>query len=198
MGEPDPDIWSRAAATWDRNRQPYPVAYANLQRAEALLGQRTRAAGAIDALSKAAVTARALGAMPLLSEIETLANRANVILPDGDPSVCTDVACPDQPLERKIRPSEATSQQTPRTADPLSALTPRERAVLAELAEGRTNRQIARRLFIAEKTVSVHVSRILAKLGLRTRVQASALMYRIQQTQPDPPYSSSDGEERRY
>ena len=79
-------------------------------------------------------------------------------------------------------------------SDPLSALTPRERAVLAELAEGLTNRQIARRLFIAEKTVSVHVSRILAKLGLQTRVQASALMYRVQQAQPDPSDNSSADE----
>ena len=83
LGEPDPDLWARAAATWDRNRQPYPAAYAHLRRAEALLGQRTRAAGAVEALTEAAVTARALGAVPLLTEIEALANRANVSLPDG-------------------------------------------------------------------------------------------------------------------
>ena len=191
LGEPDPRAWSRAAATLDRNRQPYPVAYAHLRRAEALLGQRTRAAGAVEALTKAAVTARALGARPLLSEIETLANRANVTLPDGGPSVCTDFATRDQVVEPKIQPSEAPSRQPRKASDPLSALTPRERAVLAELADGRTNRQIARRLFIAEKTVSVHVSHILAKLGLRTRVQAGALMYRLQQAQPDPPDSLS-------
>ena len=194
LGEPDPQIWSRAAATWDRNRQPYPVAYAHLRRAEALLGQRTRAAGAIDALTKAAETARMLGAVPLLSEIETLANRANITLPGGGPTVCTDLATRHELLEPEICPSEARSRQTLMASDPLSALTPRERAVLAELAEGLTNRQIARRLFIAEKTVSVHVSRILAKLGVRTRVQASALMYRVQQAQADLPDNSSADE----
>jgi len=191
LGEPDPAVWSRAAATWDRNRQPYPVAYAHLRRAEALLGQRTRAAGAIDALTEAAETARVLGAMPLLSEIETLASRANVTLPGGGPTICTDLATRDELPEPEICPSEARSLQTPMAPDPLSALTPRERAVLAELAEGLTNRQIARRLFIAEKTVSVHVSRILAKLGLQTRVQASALMYRVQQVHTDPSDNSS-------
>jgi DNA-binding CsgD family transcriptional regulator/tetratricopeptide (TPR) repeat protein len=194
LGEPDPAAWSRAAAAWDRNRQPYPVAYAHLRRAEALLGQRTRAAGAIDALTKAAETARVLGAMPLLSEIETLASRANVTLPGSGPTICTDLATRDEFPEPKICPSEAPSRQTPITPDPLSALTPRERAVLAELAEGLTNRQIARRLFIAEKTVSVHVSRILAKLGLQTRVQASALMYRVQQAQADLSNNSSANE----
>jgi DNA-binding NarL/FixJ family response regulator len=194
LSEPDPQVWSRAAATWDRNHQPYPVAYAHLRRAEALLGQRTRAAGAIDALTKAAETARVLGAMPLLAEIETLANRANVTLPSGGPTERTDLAARDGLLESKICPSEAPSRQTPMTSDPLSALTPRERAVLTELAEGLTNRQIARRLFIAEKTVSVHVSRILAKLGLQTRVQASALMYRIQQAQRDLSDNSSADE----
>jgi DNA-binding CsgD family transcriptional regulator/tetratricopeptide (TPR) repeat protein len=194
LGEPDPQVWSRAAATWDRNRQPYPVAYAHLRRAEALLGQRTRAAGAIDALTKAAETARVLGAMPLLSEIETLANRANVTLPGGGPTERTDLAARDEIPEPKICPSERPTRQTPMASDPLSALIPRERAVLAELAEGLTNRQIARRLFIAEKTVSVHVSRILAKLGLQTRVQASALMYRIQLAQPDPSDNSSANE----
>ena len=187
LGEPDPDLWARAAATWDRNRQPYPAAYAHLRRAEALLGQRTRAAGAVEALTEAAVTARALGAVPLLTEIEALANRANVSLPDGAATVRTDSAARNQIPEQEFRPPQTPRQQPSETSDPLSSLTPRERAVLAALADGQTNRQIARQLFIAEKTVSVHVSHILAKLGVRTRVQASALMYRVQLTPPDPP-----------
>ena len=54
-----------------------------------------------------------------------------------------------------------------------SPLTSREEAVLREVAQGRTNREIAEALGIAEKTVSVHVSHILAKLGCRTRTQAA-------------------------
>jgi DNA-binding NarL/FixJ family response regulator len=59
-------------------------------------------------------------------------------------------------------------------------LTPRERQVLALLAEGATNRQIGRALYMAEKTASVHVSRILSKLGVRTRTQAAAVAHRQQ------------------
>lgn len=50
--------------------------------------------------------------------------------------------------------------------DPLSALTPRERDVLALMAEGRTNRGIARSLWLTDRTVETHVSSIMAKLGL--------------------------------
>jgi DNA-binding CsgD family transcriptional regulator/tetratricopeptide (TPR) repeat protein len=57
-------------------------------------------------------------------------------------------------------------------------LTPRERDVLALLAEGRTNRQIGRTLFISEKTASVHVSNILAKLGASGRAEAVTLAHR--------------------
>jgi DNA-binding CsgD family transcriptional regulator/tetratricopeptide (TPR) repeat protein len=57
----------------------------------------------------------------------------------------------------------------------LPALTEREREVLDLLVEARTNRQIASRLYISEKTVSVHVSNILAKLGVRSRAEAAAL-----------------------
>jgi DNA-binding NarL/FixJ family response regulator len=59
-----------------------------------------------------------------------------------------------------------------------SALTAREAEVLGLLAEGRTNRQLARELYISEKTVSVHVSNILAKLGARSRTEAAAVARR--------------------
>ncbi|MGH2950366.1 MAG: response regulator transcription factor, partial [Solirubrobacteraceae bacterium] len=57
-------------------------------------------------------------------------------------------------------------------------LTPRERQVLELLAGGATNRQIGETLFMAEKTASVHVSRILSKLDVRTRTEAAAVAHR--------------------
>ena len=62
----------------------------------------------------------------------------------------------------------------------MPALTPRERDVLTALVDGSTNRQIAKRLFMSEKTVEMHVSRILAKLGVRNRLQAAAVAQRQQ------------------
>ena len=58
-------------------------------------------------------------------------------------------------------------------------LTPRERQVLALLSEGMTNREIGDTLFMAEKTASVHVSRILSKLDVRSRTQAAAVAHRL-------------------
>jgi predicted ATPase/DNA-binding CsgD family transcriptional regulator len=65
-------------------------------------------------------------------------------------------------------------------------LTPRERQVLAALAAGATNREIAADLYMAEKTASVHVSRILAKLGVRSRTEAAAVAHRLALTLTDP------------
>ena len=60
----------------------------------------------------------------------------------------------------------------------LDALTAREREVLAELAKGRSNREIARALHVAEKTVKAHVSSVLAKLGVQDRTQAALFAVR--------------------
>ncbi len=57
--------------------------------------------------------------------------------------------------------------------DPLSGLTEQERALLGLLSEGLTNKQIADRMFLAEKTVKNYVSRLLAKLGMERRTQAA-------------------------
>jgi predicted DNA-binding transcriptional regulator len=58
--------------------------------------------------------------------------------------------------------------------------------VLALLAHGDSNRQIARNLFISERTVAVHVSRILDKLGVRNRTEAATVGARLGLTQPSP------------
>ncbi|PYC82637.1 DNA-binding response regulator [Streptomyces tateyamensis] len=70
----------------------------------------------------------------------------------------------------------------------LADLTPREQEVLALIGKGETNRQIGRELYLAEKTVKNHISRILAKLGVERRIQAAVLATRL-----EPPASRADG-----
>ncbi len=72
----------------------------------------------------------------------------------------------------------APAADAPTPAEQLG-LTPREAEVLALVAAGRSNRQIAHALFISTKTASVHVSNILAKLGVHTRVEAAATAHRL-------------------
>ncbi|HLZ37645.1 MAG TPA: response regulator transcription factor, partial [Mycobacteriales bacterium] len=174
-GESDPDLWATAAAAWAANAQPYPAAYCRYHQAEALFRRRARAAGAVDALAEAHRTAHRLGAWPLHQLVETLATHGRVVLPPHD----TDSAA--SPARGAAQPSpRASGSATTSPYDVLLArLTERERLVLAVLAEGRTNREIARTLFISEKTVSVHVSHILAKLEVNTRVEAAMLVHRF-------------------
>ncbi|AXK85494.1 response regulator transcription factor [Nocardia farcinica] len=72
-------------------------------------------------------------------------------------------------LEARLRGAEG----------PLADLTEQERKLLALLGEGLTNRQIAARMFLAEKTVKNYVSRLLAKLGMERRTQAAVLATRL-------------------
>ncbi|KQW10725.1 response regulator transcription factor [Streptomyces sp. Root369] len=64
--------------------------------------------------------------------------------------------------------------------DVLPGLTDREREILALIGEGLTNRQIGQRLFLAEKTVKNHISRLLAKLGVERRIQAAVIATQAQ------------------
>jgi len=70
--------------------------------------------------------------------------------------------------------------------DPLSGLTEQERTLLGLLAEGLTNRQIAARMFLAEKTVKNYVSRLLAKLGMERRTQAAVFASKLNQHAAHP------------
>ncbi|ETW25354.1 LuxR family transcriptional regulator [Mycobacterium gastri 'Wayne'] len=68
--------------------------------------------------------------------------------------------------------------------DPLSGLTEQERTLLGLLSEGLTNKQIADRMFLAEKTVKNYVSRLLAKLGMERRTQAAVFATQLQRSRP--------------
>ncbi|MEU4498570.1 response regulator transcription factor [Streptomyces sp. NPDC023998] len=71
----------------------------------------------------------------------------------------------------------------------LAGLSPRERDILALIGEGLTNRQIGKQLYLSEKTVKNHISRLLAKLGVHRRVQAAVLATQLEQHEA-PDHSS--------
>ncbi|HYY78946.1 MAG TPA: response regulator transcription factor [Actinomycetes bacterium] len=155
-GRPDPAAWGAAATAWERLGQPYRVAYASFRQAEALLaGGGGRDAAAMVLRHAADITGR-LGARLLDAEVKALAQRARLHL-DPPVTATTDAPTPTDQL----------------------GLTPREAEVLALVAAGRSNRQIAQTLFISPKTASVHVSNILAKLGVSTRIEAAAVAHRL-------------------
>jgi DNA-binding CsgD family transcriptional regulator len=78
-------------------------------------------------------------------------------------------------LETSAPPSLASSVGSPR--QPVASLSAREREVLAALADGLTNRQLAERLFISERTANRHLSNIFTKLGVRNRTAAARVAF---------------------
>jgi len=142
-----------AAAAWEADGQPYPLADALLRAAEAALAAGDRD-GAAARLRRAAELADGLGARPLAAEIQALARSA------------------------RIRREVAQAGHKPAAATPLG-LTAREFEVLRLVADGRSNPEIAARLFISAKTASVHVSNILGKIGVASRGEAAAAAHRL-------------------
>lgn len=167
-GRPDPDGWAAVAARWQSLDQPYAAGYALWREAEALVASRARRK-ARTVVAEAAAVAESLRAAPLLREIATLAQRATL------------------PVD--ALPAQRTG---PATTSQRLGLTPREEQVLPLVASGRTNRQIARALFITEKTVSVHVSNIMAKLGAANRGEAAAAAFTLDLV-PAPRLPSAPG-----
>ncbi|MFG2138470.1 response regulator [Streptomyces sp. NPDC048650] len=84
-------------------------------------------------------------------------------------------------LMTSLRGEEA---ETEPEEDALATLSPREREILALIGEGMTNRQIGKRLYLSEKTIKNHISRLLAKLGVERRIQAAVLA--TQASSPTP------------
>ncbi|MFG2073201.1 helix-turn-helix transcriptional regulator [Nonomuraea maritima] len=147
------EAYDVAAEAWAALRQPYAEAQCQEGAAEAALAAGDRH-GAGERLARARELAAELGAAPMLERLDVFGRRAGIgatgIGAAGEPGG-------GQPL----------------------GLTNRELQVLREVADGRSNREIAARLFISAKTVSVHVSNILAKLGVATRGEAAATAYRL-------------------
>jgi DNA-binding CsgD family transcriptional regulator len=129
----------------------YETARTQWRLAEALAGSGHPRAAA-DVWRAASATAAELRASPLRSALDDLGRRLGLGLDAG------------------IRDAGGSPDK-----GHLAALTPREREVLRLMSRGRSNRQIGEELFISQKTASVHVSNILAKLGAATRTEAAAI-----------------------
>jgi DNA-binding CsgD family transcriptional regulator/tetratricopeptide (TPR) repeat protein len=154
-GDHTPAGWTDALGRWIALKHPYGATYAGLRLTEAILdtnGDRKEAAAA---LRRAHTTAASIGARPLHNEIEAVATRGRIDL-------------------------ELAGSTGPHGPDPApTLLTARERDVVRLVAEGHTNREIGDRLFISEKTVSVHVSNAMAKLGALSRYEAASTADRL-------------------
>jgi DNA-binding NarL/FixJ family response regulator len=152
-------LWREAVAACAVAGFVWHEALASYQLARALLAERRPRKEAASALRHAAQIATDLGAAPILQDVEQVARQAHIPL--------------DEP---------ATLDATAGTDDSLQGLTRREKEVLSHLVAGRTYGEIARELFISEKTVSVHVSNLLRKTGTRSRIELADLVRRTSDT----------------
>ena len=155
----DPGAWREAAERWDALSAPYPAAYARWRAAEAFVPTRGKRPDAGRELRAAAAAAQALGAAPLLGEIERLAGRARIALTEPRPRASSGPTLPAKAVER--------------------GLTARELDVLRLLARGLTDKEIGKDLYISPRTAQVHVGRIRMKLDVKTRTAAAHAAERL-------------------
>jgi DNA-binding CsgD family transcriptional regulator/tetratricopeptide (TPR) repeat protein len=191
-GRDDPEAWAWAASRWRAVGRPYETARALRCQVEAELEQSDhsgrRGEGrdrAREPLLESASIATTLGAVPLLRALADLADRARITLDaasretlaksDGVAPASEAMAGAEQLAIARRR----TGLVPDRRAAESFGLSAREQGVLSEIVAGRTNREIGRRLFISEKTVGVHVGKILAKLGVSGRVEAATVALRL-------------------
>lgn len=188
-GEGRASTWGRLAEAWRAAGNPYQAARARLSEATVTLERGESRAAARGPIGDAWRIGEEIGAQPLLAALRDLAGRAGIPLPQarGDTS----------PPAARRRPLVAMGPGRPGELEGKATrfgLSPREWDVLRILVEGRTNREIGRRLFISDRTVGVHVRRILAKLGATGRVEATGKALRLGLLEPPEPLSG--GEER--
>jgi DNA-binding CsgD family transcriptional regulator len=163
-GKDDPRRWAEAATAWEAIDRPFAVAYTRWREADAVARRHERSEQAITAVRRAHRLAIRLGASVLASEVAELARWYRI-----------DLSAPE--TESPSTP-EADPEATAAAIDDMG-LTPRELEVLAGLAAGQTNRELADSLFISVKTASVHVSNILRKLDVSGREEAARVAYRL-------------------
>jgi DNA-binding CsgD family transcriptional regulator len=190
-GTSEPARWADVAHAFDAAGLRYQAAYATYRHAEALFQQGgVRVAEAPAILRTAYATSIAIGATPLAREIEVLAGQARVDVRDLGAPAAMPVAAPPPADGPRVTAARAVAAATAGSRSPRPArerdetarvgprLSARERQVLALVAAGRTNGQIALELFISTKTASVHVTHILDKLGAGNRVEAAMIAAR--------------------
>ena len=168
----DAALWRGVVTAWDAVGGDMYAAYARYRAAEAHLRTRTDRPEAERQLRAAAATLARLEANPLLEGVRVLARQARIHL---TAAVTADPTTPGLPAKRS-QPVAVGPNGSRLAGPPLSA---REREVLEHVAAGRTNGEIAEQLFISRKTASVHVSHILDKLGVVSRVEAAILAARL-------------------
>jgi DNA-binding CsgD family transcriptional regulator len=192
QGRASARTWRRLAQAWQARGIPYQAAKCHWWQALAELRGRGGRDAAREPLHAAWRLASPLPAGPLCAALIDLAARSRLDLPIDEAHPAP--AIPPRPVrpreDRRIAVPVADAVATPATG-PLAALlappdasaqpfglSPRELEVLTILSEGRTDREIAERLFISQRTVHIHVRRVLAKLGATSRTQAASIAWR--------------------